>query len=298
MNRKTKPLQMNSIGVRKIDTNKENEQIRANRLSNREVVLSSVARGLINSPSTTYVNECKNTNMPPTASCSTNYQMANIEVATGDQNMHAIDKISANVVDADADDEQILSQYEIDIVNKYLNELCDGDDSDGDVVGVALTADGRVNDSSDDESEQRSVIEVLDANASDTWQASDKAMTVHAYDVDADESTADTDDSRSTARTTSRRSHLRCVQTNQANANNADVNNNNMSLISIASNPSVGHAVAADTTAGQRANRFSEPNRRTNTNAANMNLPMIVGITSCVWGLCLFAMKSLYSDVT
>lgn len=259
------------------DMNKENEQIRANRLSNREVVLSSAARALTHTPSASHISESK-PNIPM-ASCSTTNRTKIIDTAN-DQSPPTANKI------ANADeDEQYLSQYEIDIVNKYLNELGDDDDDDdGDALvasdlGInsilqSSHANANVDDTSDDESEQRSVIEVIDV------------MAVQSHDNDA------IIDNDSQCNQTSRRT-ISFEQPNQANANNADVNNNNMSLIGIASNPSDGQ----QNRSSQR-HRFCEPNRRTNTNATNMNLPIIVGITSCVWGLCLFAMKSFYSDLT
>lgn len=255
------------------DMNKENEQIRANRLSNREVVLSSAARALTHTSSTSHVNEPKPS--IPMASCSTTNRTKIIDTIT-DQSPPTPDQIP----NTDEDDEY-LSQYEIDIVNKYLNEL---DDDDGDALvasdlginAIIQSSHANANEdaTSDDESEQRSVIEVIDTMA---VQAHDNHVII---------------DNTSQCNQTSRRT-ISFEQANQANANNADVNNNNTSLAGIASNPSDGQ----QNRSSQR-HRFCEPNRRTNTNATNMNLPIIVGITSCVWGLCLFAMKSFYSDLT
>lgn len=252
---------------------------------------SAASRGLINSPSTSYVTECR----PHIESCSTNNRNAVNEPAIIAEIMHDVDGLPSAVhanddENVDVDDDQYLSQYEIDIVNKYLNELgnadenieCD-DPSDGDGT-IAVNSDGGIAlaHTSDDESEQRSVIEVIDSDASSN------AMAATITDAGAGQaSAAQVSAGQASATQTSRRS------IDPANANNADVNNNNTSLIGIASNPYDGQQ---DRGVGQR---FCEPNRRTNTSAnANMNLPMIVGITSCVWGLCLYAMKSIYSDLT
>lgn len=258
------------------------------------MVLSSAAsRGLINSPSTSYVSECK----AHIASCSAGNRNASNEPAGIGRMKRAVDAIPSADDDVD-DDDEYLSQYEIDIVNKYLNELGDADEciesdelndgsestdgSDGYRAHVASAGD-----SSDDESEQRSVLEVVDSDAPSTATA---AMTAtHAVNASADSDSGSNGASANAGP---------CTQTSRPSidpehANNADVNNNNTSLIGHASNPSDGQQNRG---VGQR---FSEPNRRTNSSAnANMNLPMIVGITSCVWGLCLYAMKSIYSDLT
>lgn len=205
---------------------------------------------------------------------------------------------SASHVDdtqANTDDELSLSQYELDIVNKYLTELGDSDEHSGrneldDQLPIAQ-------DHSNDRSEP-----IESESLSQSLSLSHAASTSQQPEPNANANAHATDE-------------IRCTQTSrpfefdQANQSSAminhritepapidthnDVNNNNIRLSSDIDS----HRISPPT-----YSRHCDNNRRTNTNPLstriNANLPIMVGITSCIWGLFIYAVKSFYSDLT
>lgn len=385
------PIAANQI-KQKPDLSSENEQpIRANRLSNREVMLSAAVLQNINMPSTSAAvsGGYKRTNRRLSSSVSseaTTYdkseqssnQTSSAAAVTTSSSASAAAAVAncvsspskSNADESDTNDELSLSQYELDIVNKYLNELCDSDESndqneivkekldeqlaivssicidsgeDDGATSIAKQTDRMINIDndqcngihieSDTSTQSQSQIHSLDASTSST------GMQQHSFshpciiaNANANDEMQCTQTSRQSGFDQPNQSYAMINQTMQRNTietahspshhhTHNDVNNNNISLssnIGSHSDRSIDHRRYNNNNANNQNNnnhhQTSDSRRhcdnnsnmrsRTNPNATNdsnrisANLPIIVGIASCVWGLFFYAAKSFYSDLT
>lgn len=358
----------------------ENEPIRANRLSNREVMLSAAGLYNINMPSTsggggyndyyTYGNRLSSVSSNEITSDQSKCEQSSNDVATASSSSVPANRVNnststsnADETDTNVDDDELsLSQYELDIVNKYLNEMCDSDDhaqnvvsdeenqfDDGLAIKTSSNDDGnksmmitKQNDNlvivdqcnvvkSQSPSQSQSTVSMQNASTSSTSTSSSLSSSSVQPTLLAVSNANATDDMQYTQ--TSRQSGFdqsnaiinQIMQNNISSATHShidthnDVNNNNISLSSIANNNQSTAASEAATTPppthGQRQctndsrrpcnnNSSNNNNRRTNPNSSSYNnrisanLPIVVGITSCIWGLFFYAVKSFYSDLT
>lgn len=276
----------------------ENEPIRANRLSNREVLFTPAAHN-INMPSTSTAYE---TTKQMIAKLEQTDSIEKIEDESDEPSTNKfnsnIDEMTTTTTTTNTDDDLSLSQYELDIVNKYLNELGESDeDHDHNDINLNETFNNELPNTLSnvqENTEQNVSVDELvnDSDEMNTYIKSQDVSTVTPKPFTsshADDNTIDTGRFTSTSRQ---------IGFHQQYRNN-DVNNNNIRLCSGSTqNNSIGHM-------NENSQRCDNNNRRTNTNNLNANhnsfaanLPIMVGITSCVWGLFYFAVKSLYSDMT
>lgn len=339
----------------------EKESIRASRLSNREVMLSSTAA-------------LHNMNLPSSStSASVDYLIRNrmpcASFKSGQSiTMQSSEPLTAKPLtsscksskDTDADDEDdieaetnsnnnmensdldtatdlSLSQYELDIVNKYLNEINNDDEkiySESEQLNSSSMA-NNVDDAHNDNS--------IDVN-SDQMDACDPCSTAADVSIESDgespiQSQSHDDASTSTQQqqqqlfpVSSANEEIRaCTQTsrqivfdhtsNQIDAminpirntdylghTHNDVNNNNLSLSSNNNNQNNNHnQTDSHRTLNQGIHYSSERQHYGMTGRTNpisnrltiTNIPIIVGLTSCVWGLFFYAVKCFfYSDLT
>lgn len=330
----------------------ENEPIRANRLSNREVMLSAAVLHNMNMPSsstsadyTININQisrkssaagqsddknaahasnqasiCVNSSRPPSTSMTTMSSKSSADDETDTA--------------SNGNDELSLSQYELDIVNKYLNEICSSDESNDQEKSISemideqlinVTSNNLSSGDDDDESQPHS-------NYADRLNDNDHSSTLD-MSIESDfETQSQSQDARSSATpqpfsvSTNTNDEIQCTEQtsrqigfdqsihinamiNQENRYNTydlghtlnDVNNNNISL---SSNTTDSHNVDQGRySSGGRTpcSNYGTTNpimTRDNQLRTSANIPIIVGIASCVWGLFFYAVKSFYSDLT
>lgn len=386
----------------------EKEPIRANRLSNREVMLSSAALRNINMPSTStsgdYINSNRissvsseltdkssgkrrfGTNTSTSTSASANASVNASQTTNGDSISGSMSSSSSipqsnadHKCDANTDDDLSLSQYELDIMNKYLNELCDSDESNEHDETISENLDEQlaiarssISIDSGDSSLNQSPSDLVNVNVPQSNEIESESPSLSLSQSQSQSQCEPKSQSQSQFEKTESQSldasslsssppspslsasaqqpiqvsnlnanaiqnqnpnpndAIRCTQTSrqlefdqpfQSNAmlnqnrntqmdnthidTHHDVNNNNN--LSLNSNI-MGQQSSSNNISGQSrltsGRRYCNNNRRTNTNTPSdsnritANLPIVVGITSCIWGLFFYAAKSFYSDFT
>lgn len=303
----------------------EHDTIRANRLSNREVLLTSTA--------THYPSAESNSGL-----------LRPFKVSTEQEHLESNDEQTSSILGSDIDesdndrtDDVSLSQYELDVVNRYLKDFCENevidsdahDDHDQNVINnideqlakalsiqIDCCDDGHTQlltdidhgsniskssnlliDSQSDVSSSTSLLPVSD-HADHTTDESRCSQTSRQIGFDQN------NQSNTTATNTNYTNNAaQSVCADRILANNNDFNNNNIRLSNSDSDQSA-VSIAFATNRNTSNNRFREnsqrpnPSSTTNPRLFGDNLPIIVGITSCVWGLFFYAVKSLYSDLT
>lgn len=374
--------------------NEQPQKIRANRLSNREVMLSAVVFQNMNMPSTSSASlsggyKCGNW-LPSSVSSGTgersndrseqssNQASASASIAESLSSSSAAAaaaavaseaaminhlssplKSDADESETNNDDDLSLSQYELDIMNKYLNDMCDSDESyeQDEIIGENLDEQLAIAlsihiDNGNDGTHAKQTEQLV--NATDHYNGihveSDIQSQSHSQDASSSSSTdqhqhqqqqqanvlshpssnANANDdiqctqaSRQSEFDQSNQSNAMINQTMQCNIHESDthddVNNNNISSLNsnIGYSHSTVHSIEqqqfgyngnsnnnhqtsdsrrhCDNNNRNRTNPFSS---NSDTNRITSNLPIIVGITSCVWGLFFYAAKSFYSDLT
>lgn len=340
------------------DLSNENEPIRASRLSNREVMLSAAVLHNMNMPSSSTSGDYNiSTNRMSSISSKPGHtwndkiggrrasnQAVNCVNSSTTSASTTASKSSVNDDETDTNsndnDDLSISQYELDIVNKYLNELCSSDESNDQEKSISENIDeqlinvvtsNNVSGGDDDESQSQSPPnQIYRLNAND--QCSTLDMSIESDTESQSLSQSQSQDARSVqpqpfpVSNSSANDEIQCtVQTsrqlgfdqsiqinamiNQPNRYNTydlghtlnDVNNNNISL---SSNTMDSHNVNQGlySSGGRRPcsnyGRTNPIQTRDNQLRTSANIPIIVGIASCVWGLFFYAVKSFYSDLT
>lgn len=309
----------------------EKEPIRASRLSNREVMLSAAVLHSLNQPSTSGQNKCENRLSSISSEAidkSTDKTESSSKQTTAD--MTSPSKSNTDDTETNIDDELSLSQYELDIVNKYLNQLDDSDESNDEIVSEKLDEQLAIASSIDSSDELNHINATIDQ-----CNGIDKSIDSDAQSESIEKSSQISSSSSSLQQPPSSVSYananaideMQCTQTSRQfgmidpenaminqtirNTESAhshydthnDVNNNNISLSSNVANQSLAHGRYTNDSQRHCDNnnmRRTNQNRTasSNINRITANLPIVVGITSCVWGLFFYAVKSLYSDLT
>lgn len=339
------------------DLSCENEPIRASRLSNREVMLSAAVLHNLNTPSSSTSGEYRNNRRLSSVSSGTalrsndrilerpNQRPANCinraSISTEDGTDASNDNDNENENDNDNDndttnDDISLSQYELDVVNKYLNELCncDQDENESNDLDVNLSEQltGSIDSSDDSLQNQTDQCNLIDMSVELKPQTQFQTQTqtqTQSQTLSQSQSQSltqsqyqDTPSSLAPFLISSKNDEIQCTQTsrpfgfdqsNQSNQSNAminqnrnadsghthnDVNNNNISLSSNTDSHTVSQHRYSSGHRRYGSNLTTNTNAMSNSNRISANLPIIVGITSCVWGLLLYAVKSFYSDFT
>lgn len=239
-----------------------------------------------------------------------------------------IDAINDNDIDNDnhndtTNDDISLSQYELDVVNKYLNELsnCDQDENESndhdenlsEIPNEQLT--GNIDSCDDLLRHQNDQCNLFDMSVG----LKPKTQLQSISPSQSQSQYQDTPSSLEPLLISNKNDEIQCTQTSrpfgfdQSNQSNAminqnrnadsghthnDVNNNNISLSSSTDSHMIGRNRYPSGHRRYGSNRTTNTNAMNNNNRISSNLPIIVGITSCVWGLLLYAVKSFYSDLT
>lgn len=333
--------------------NDKKESIRASRLSNREVMLSSTAllhnMNLPSSsssasidylvrnrkPSTSYKSEQsmsdRSHNDAAVTKAKQSTSTARSKASTTTDDTEADTNSSSNIDNDDQDNSDLsLSQYELDIVNKYLNEMSSSNDesNDFDKHNSEMPSDNQSHRSS------------LDGGGSNSIKSNQSHTADVSIESDGDSSTQSQSQSQSQshdASTSAMQQQLfpvssasdeirACIQTsrqivfdqtNQIDAminptrytdylghTHNDVNNNNLSLSSNNTNTNAttnNNNNHTDSHSSNHGRHYSSERQygMTSNRLTIANLPIIVGITSCVWGLFFYAVKCLFfSDLT
>lgn len=346
----------------------ENEPIRASRLSNREVMLSAAVLHNMNVPSSSTSGDYFNSNRMSSVSynggqqsygrtaseTSTSVAATTMTTTTAtsmtsvkpNQASNCVSSTSKSSVDDtdtnsnDNDDDMSISQYELDIVNKYLNELCSSDESNDQEKSISENVDEQLTNvmknqtfhvscSDDDESlpnqmhrfsdqctDQSSTLDLLSIESeseSQTRQSlyqSQVASSSSSMQQPLHVSTANDEIqcTQGTSRQIGFDQSIRIsamINQNRSNTDlgqtHNDVNNNNIRLSSSTTTES--HRIDPGRYSSGRNNcsnygRTNPIMTRDNINRTSANIPIIVGIASCVWGLFFYAVKSFYSDFT
>lgn len=370
------------------DMCKNKESIRASRLSNREVMLSSTAllhnMNLPSSSSSASIDYLVRNRKPCTSNrseqsmasdqsngmvkakpstTSTSTSASNKSSAADDTEADTNSSSNINDNDNDSNDQDntdlSLSQYELDIVNKYLNEMSSSNDESNDYDKNISESNHNENQLTSIESSSmnshRSSLDGGDSGSghhntqSNRSNVNDQCTTADvSIESDGESPTQSQTQTQSQSQSqshdastsamqqllpvSSASNEIRaCIQTsrqivfdrtNQIDAminptrytdylghTHNDVNNNNLSLSSNNTNTNTntnnhtdhsyssnhGRHYSSERNYGMTADRTSPTGNRFTIS----NLPIIVGITSCVWGLFFYAVKCLFfSDLT
>lgn len=351
----------------------EKESIRASRLSNREVMLSSTAAlhnmNLPSSSTSASVDYLIRSRMPcssfksgqststqssePAKPLTSSCMGSKDTDADDEDDIEAETNSNNNIENSDQDTatDLSLSQYELDIVNKYLNEINndDGNDdekicSDSEQLNSSSMADNVDDGHNDNSIDVNSNAQPID---SDQMNACDPCSTAADVSIESDggspmQSQSHDDASTSTQQqqqqpqqlfpVSSANEEIRaCTQTSrqivfdqtshQIDAminpirntdylghTHNDVNNNNLSLSSNNNNHNQNNNQTDSHRTLNQGMHYSSERRhygmtgRTNPISNRLtitNIPIIVGLTSCVWGLFFYAVKCFFfSDLT
>lgn len=331
------------------DLTGEHETIRANRLSNREVVFTSSVQYSETAASST---STKDSLIGP-IKCDESLQKIDDPAVSAsiasftNENENFLSNESAMHTDVD---DTALSQYELDVMSRYLKDLSENDDIDSDEVAIDVHAlvqnvNNNIKNNVDEQLSKALSCHVIGCSSSDDDDGQKTTLNDHIDPtaiLSNNQSDFESSNASSLIPVTDHADHTtddsHCIQTsrqigfdqnNQSNTainqytnnvcaadsilvnNNNDFNNNNLRISNQSGTNQSGSNIATtstNSTTNRNTNRrFCDNinnNQRANTTRTHQNrlfgenLPIVVGITSCVWGLFFYAVKNLYSDLT
>lgn len=302
----------------------------SNRMSSVSHKAGQQSYGKIGSGTTTTTTTTSMTSVKPN-------QASNCVSSTSKSSVDDTDT-NSNENENENDDDMSISQYELDIVNKYLNELCSSDESNDQEKSISENVDEQLTNvtkntfhvscSDDDESLPNQMYRFSD-------QCTDQSSTLDLLSIESESESQSLSQSQVASSSSSMQQQpspvstandeIQCTQgtsrqigfdqsirisamINQNRSNtdlgqtHNDVNNNNIRLSS--SNTTESHHNDPGLRYSSGRNHCSNYGRtnpimtRDNINRTSANIPIIVGIASCVWGLFFYAVKSFYSDLT
>lgn len=377
--KKTKIVPSKSL----LDFGTEKESIRASRLSNREVMLSSTAvlhnMNLPSSSSSASIDylirnrkPCASNKRGQSITDQSNAMVKAKQTTSTCQSNHNTSKSSADDTEAETNsssnidndsndqDNTDLSQYELDIVNKYLNEMSSSNDESNDydknisenqnenqlnsIESSSMNShhssggdggSGSGTDSINDNKNNTQSNQSNRLNTNDQCSTADVSIESDVESPTQSQSQSQSHDASTSAMqqsfpVSSASDEIRACtqtsrqivfdQTNQIDAminptrytdylghTHNDVNNNNLSLSSN-NNNNTNTTNHTDSHSSNQGRHYSSERRhygmtgRTNPTSNRLtitNIPIIVGITSCVWGLFFYAVKCFFfSDLT